>query len=93
MSPQTGFLDHDRLEERALDYRPKLLICGGSAYPREWDYKRLRAIAGAAAAGRAGGGLRERRQGRGDGGVQGRVRRAAAYCVLAASPLQRLPSK
>jgi glycine hydroxymethyltransferase len=45
LSPQTGFLDHDRLEERALDYRPKLLICGGSAYPREWDYKRLRAIA------------------------------------------------
>jgi glycine/serine hydroxymethyltransferase len=44
---QTGYLDHDKLEERAMDYRPKLIICGGSAYPREWDYRRLREIAGA----------------------------------------------
>lgn len=41
----TGYLDHDKLEERAMDYRPKLIICGGSAYPREWDYRRLREIA------------------------------------------------
>lgn len=40
-------MDYGKLEERALDYRPKLIICGGSAYPREWDYKRLRQIAGA----------------------------------------------
>ncbi len=42
---QTGIVDYDTLEERALDFRPKLLICGGSAYPRDWDYARLRAIA------------------------------------------------
>ena len=38
---QTGYIDYDKLEEKALDFRPKMLICGGSAYPREWDYKRL----------------------------------------------------
>ena len=43
--PQTGFIDYDRLEEKALDFRPKMIICGGSAYPREWDYKRLRQVA------------------------------------------------
>lgn len=42
---QTGYIDYDKLEEKALDFRPKMLICGGSAYPREWDYKRLRQIA------------------------------------------------
>ena len=42
---QTGLIDYDKLEEKALDYRPKLIVCGGSAYCREWDYKRLRSIA------------------------------------------------
>lgn len=42
---QTGYIDYDKLEEKALDFRPKMLICGGSAYPREWDYKRLYDIA------------------------------------------------
>jgi glycine/serine hydroxymethyltransferase len=42
---QTGYIDYDKLEEKALDFRPKMLICGGSAYPREWDYKRLYGIA------------------------------------------------
>ncbi|XP_038905954.1 serine hydroxymethyltransferase 7-like [Benincasa hispida] len=42
---QTGYIDYDKLEERALDFRPKLLICGGSAYPRELDYARFRQIA------------------------------------------------
>ena len=42
---QTGYIDYDKLEEKALDFRPKMIICGGSAYPREWDYKRLRQIA------------------------------------------------
>ncbi len=44
-APQTGYIDYDKLEEKALDFRPKMLICGGSAYPREWDYKRLYGIA------------------------------------------------
>ncbi|KAL8535981.1 hypothetical protein ACS0TY_011573 [Phlomoides rotata] len=45
VNPQTGYVDYDKLEERALDYRPKILICGGSSYPREWDYARFRQIA------------------------------------------------
>jgi glycine/serine hydroxymethyltransferase len=42
---QTGYIDYDKLEEKASDFRPQLIICGGSAYPREWDYKRLYEIA------------------------------------------------
>ncbi len=45
MRVQTGYIDYDKLEEKALDFRPKMLICGGSAYPREWDYARLYSIA------------------------------------------------
>lgn len=45
VNPQTGYIDFDKLEERALDFRPKILICGGSSYPREWGYARLRHIA------------------------------------------------
>ncbi|KAL9250391.1 Serine hydroxymethyltransferase 7-like protein [Drosera capensis] len=45
VNPQTGYIDYDKLEERAVDFRPKILICGGSSYPREWDYARLRQIA------------------------------------------------
>ena len=41
---QTGYVDYDKLEEKALEYRPKMIICGASAYPREWDYKRFREI-------------------------------------------------
>ncbi|KAG6554509.1 hypothetical protein Mapa_003888 [Marchantia paleacea] len=41
----TGYIDYAKLEEKALDYRPKLIISGGSAYPRDWDYARLRTIA------------------------------------------------
>lgn len=43
--PQTGLVDYDKLEEKALEFRPKLIIAGGSAYTREWDYKRFREIA------------------------------------------------
>lgn len=45
LNPETGYVDYDKLEEKAMDFRPKLIICGGSAYPREWDYARLRSIA------------------------------------------------
>merc|ERR1712216_411792 len=40
-----GYINYDKLEEQAMLYRPKLLLCGGSAYPREWQYARLRAVA------------------------------------------------
>ncbi len=40
-----GHVDYDQMEEIALRERPKLIIGGGSAYSREWDYKRMRAIA------------------------------------------------
>ena len=43
--PETGYIDYDKLEEKALEFRPRLLICGGSAYPRDWDYARFKAIA------------------------------------------------
>ncbi|TPX57992.1 glycine hydroxymethyltransferase [Spizellomyces sp. 'palustris'] len=42
---KTGFIDYDKLEENAALYRPKLIICGASAYARDWDYARLRKIA------------------------------------------------
>ena len=41
----SGIVDYDRLEANAELFRPKLLICGASAYPQEWDYARLRRIA------------------------------------------------
>jgi len=41
----TGYIDYVRLEENAALFRPKLLICGASAYPREWDYAALRKVA------------------------------------------------
>jgi glycine hydroxymethyltransferase len=45
VSNQTGYIDYDALEESATSFQPKLLICGGSAYPRDYDYARLRQIA------------------------------------------------
>lgn len=45
LNPQTGIVDMDKLEEKAMEYRPKMIICGASAYPRDWDYKRFREIA------------------------------------------------
>ncbi|EAZ18268.1 hypothetical protein OsJ_33805 [Oryza sativa Japonica Group] len=45
VSAATGYIDYEKLEEKALDFRPKLIICGGSAYPRDWDYAKLRAVA------------------------------------------------
>lgn len=40
----TGLIDYDALESAALDFKPKLIIAGFSAYTRELDYKRFRAI-------------------------------------------------
>lgn len=45
VSPETGLIDYDEMEKRAKMFLPKLLIGGGSAYPREWDYARMRKIA------------------------------------------------
>lgn len=42
---EDGRVDYDQMEQRAKEYRPKLIIGGGSAYTREWDYKRMREIA------------------------------------------------
>jgi glycine hydroxymethyltransferase len=42
---ETGIIDYDKVEATALEVKPKLLICGASAYSRDWDYERLRAIA------------------------------------------------
>ncbi|HPS62611.1 MAG TPA: serine hydroxymethyltransferase [Bacteroidales bacterium] len=42
---ETGQIDYDKMEEKALAIRPKLLIAGASAYSRDWDYKRMRQIA------------------------------------------------
>ena len=40
-----GYIDYDKLEEMASVFKPKMLICGSSAYPRDFDYKRFREIA------------------------------------------------
>jgi glycine hydroxymethyltransferase len=45
VEPDTGLINWDKVEEIALKERPKLIICGASAYSRDWDYARLRAIA------------------------------------------------
>ncbi len=45
VSPQTEQLDYDQVRELALKHRPKLLICGYSAYPRIIDFEKFRSIA------------------------------------------------
>lgn len=42
---ETGLIDYEQLEEVALRERPKLIICGASAYSRDWDYEFIRAVA------------------------------------------------
>ena len=41
----TGMVDYDMMEAQALEHKPKLIIGGASAYSRDWDYERMRAIA------------------------------------------------
>lgn len=45
LDPETGLVDYDRMEALAIEHKPKLIIGGASAYSREWDYERMRAIA------------------------------------------------
>ena len=45
VNKETGLVDYDQMEVIALRERPKLLICGASAYSRDWDYARIRSIA------------------------------------------------
>ena len=45
LNKETGRVDYDQMEEVALREKPKMIIGGGSAYSREWDYKRMREIA------------------------------------------------
>lgn len=41
----TGCIDYDKMEQMALEHKPKMIIGGASAYSREWDFKRMREIA------------------------------------------------
>ena len=45
LDPETELVDYDKMEQLALEHRPKLIIGGASAYSREWDYERMRSIA------------------------------------------------
>ncbi|KIC92568.1 serine hydroxymethyltransferase [Flavihumibacter sp. ZG627] len=42
---ETGLVDYDMLEQQARAVKPKLIICGASAYSRDWDYARIRKVA------------------------------------------------
>ena len=48
--PETGFVDYDEMEKLALMFRPKLIVAGASAYPRDWDYAKMRKICDATGA-------------------------------------------
>lgn len=43
--PETGYIDYENLALQAGLFKPALIICGGSAYPRDWDYEKFRKIA------------------------------------------------
>lgn len=45
VNKETETVDYDQLEEVALRENPKLIICGASAYSRDWDYARIRKVA------------------------------------------------
>ena len=45
VSKETGMVDYDEMEQLARQHKPKLIIAGGSAYCREWDYARFRKVA------------------------------------------------
>ncbi|MEY2651281.1 MAG: hypothetical protein RIT34_1247 [Bacteroidota bacterium] len=45
VSKETGLVDYDLMEETARREKPKMIICGASAYSRDWDYARIRKVA------------------------------------------------
>lgn len=45
VSKESGLIDYDLMEETAKRERPKMIICGASAYSRDWDYARIRKVA------------------------------------------------
>ena len=45
LNPETGMVDYEEVEKLALECNPKIIVGGASAYSREWDYQRMRAIA------------------------------------------------
>jgi glycine hydroxymethyltransferase len=45
VSKETGYIDYEAMESKARDVKPKLIICGASAYSRDWDYARIRKVA------------------------------------------------
>lgn len=45
VKPEDGRIDYEDLEQKALTHKPRLIICGASAYSRDWDYARIRAVA------------------------------------------------
>jgi glycine hydroxymethyltransferase len=47
VNPETGYVDYDELAKLAALFKPALIIAGGSAYPRDWDYAKYREIADA----------------------------------------------
>lgn len=42
---ETGLIDYEMLEQKAREFKPKLIFCGASAYSRDWDYARIRKVA------------------------------------------------
>ena len=44
VNEETGLIDYDALEKSAEEFRPNMIICGASGYPRDMDYKRFREI-------------------------------------------------
>ena len=45
VSSETGLIDYEGLDHTAALFKPAMLVCGGSAYPRDWDYSKFREIA------------------------------------------------
>ncbi|MBO5763968.1 MAG: serine hydroxymethyltransferase [Bacteroidales bacterium] len=45
LNKETGLIDYDDMEQKAMEHKPKLIIGGASAYSREWDWERMRSIA------------------------------------------------